>query len=108
MGRAIELFHHEPVSFSVSLQMNDYMAAYHDAVLLIGQVMREIVETNHSEVHQMEFVHVNNFRNISFSGKEGERGEISSVLNCKELLCLIFTLLSVRLLTESHSQVIKY
>lgn len=50
--------------------MNDYMAAYHDAVLLIGQVMRKIVEKNQSEIQQMEFVNVNYFRNISFNGKK--------------------------------------
>lgn len=64
---------HESVSLFLSLQMNDYMAAYHDAVLLIGQVMREIVEKNNSEIQQMEFVNVNYFRNISFNGKEGGR-----------------------------------
>lgn len=61
--------------------MNDYMAAYHDAVLLIGQVMRKIVEKNQSEVHQMEFVNVNYFRNISFSGKEGGRKDGGDMLN---------------------------
>ncbi|XP_044034337.1 heat-stable enterotoxin receptor isoform X2 [Siniperca chuatsi] len=51
--------------------MNDYMAAYHDSVLLIGQVMREIVEKPQSEIQQMEFVNVNYFRNISFNGSAG-------------------------------------
>lgn len=50
--------------------MNDYMAAYHDAVLLIGQMMRKIVEKNHSDVQQMDFFSVNFFRGISFTGKE--------------------------------------
>lgn len=50
--------------------MNDYMAAYHDAVLLIGQVMRKIIENNASEVQEMEFMNVNYFRNTSFNGKK--------------------------------------
>lgn len=49
--------------------MNDYMAAYHDSVLMIGQVMRELIERNQSEVQQMEYVNVNYFRNRSFTGK---------------------------------------
>lgn len=49
--------------------MNDYVAAYHDAVLLVGQVMREIVRNNHSHGQEMEFVNVNYFRNISFNGR---------------------------------------
>lgn len=53
----------------MSLQMNDYMAAYHDAVLRIGHVMREIAETNQSEIHGMDFMNVNYFRNTSFNGK---------------------------------------
>ncbi|XP_028263500.1 heat-stable enterotoxin receptor-like [Parambassis ranga] len=51
--------------------MNDYMAAYHDSVLMIGQVMRDIAEKNQSEVQGMEFVNVNNFRNASFNGSAG-------------------------------------
>uniref|UniRef100_A0AAQ4PED9 Guanylate cyclase n=1 Tax=Gasterosteus aculeatus aculeatus TaxID=481459 RepID=A0AAQ4PED9_GASAC len=39
---------------SVSLQMNDYVAAYHDSVLLIGEVMREILKKTPSEIQQME------------------------------------------------------
>lgn len=50
--------------------MNDYIAAYHDAVLLIGQVMRDIVRQNHSHIHEMEYVNVNYFRNISFNGRQ--------------------------------------
>lgn len=50
--------------------MNDYMAAYHDAVLLIGQVMRKIIEKNASEVLEMAFMNVNYFRNTSFNGKK--------------------------------------
>lgn len=52
--------------------MNDYMAAYHDAVLLIGQVMRKIISKNESEVQEMEFMNVNYFRNTSFNGKREE------------------------------------
>ncbi|XP_061565050.1 guanylyl cyclase C [Cololabis saira] len=52
-------------------QMNDYMAAYHDSVLVIGQVMREIFRKNRSEIQQMEFVNVNYFRNTSFNGSAG-------------------------------------
>ncbi|KAF0025177.1 hypothetical protein F2P81_022058 [Scophthalmus maximus] len=48
--------------------MNDYMAAYHDSVILIGKVMREIVEKPHWEIQQMEFVNVNYFRNTTFNG----------------------------------------
>ncbi|XP_022598101.1 heat-stable enterotoxin receptor-like [Seriola dumerili] len=51
--------------------MNDYMAAYHDAVLLTGQVMREIAKKPQSEIQQMEFVNVNYFRNTSFNGSAG-------------------------------------
>ncbi|XP_034414209.1 heat-stable enterotoxin receptor [Cyclopterus lumpus] len=51
--------------------MNDYMAAYHDSVLLIGEVMREIAKKPQSEIQQMEFVNVNYFRNISFNGSAG-------------------------------------
>lgn len=61
------------LSLSLFLQMNDYTAAYHDAVMLVGQVMREIVNKSQLEIEQMEFVNVNYFRNISFDGKEGER-----------------------------------
>lgn len=53
--------------------MNDYMAAYHDSVLMIGEVMREIIEKNQSNIQQMEFVDVSKFRNTSFNGKKGGR-----------------------------------
>lgn len=49
--------------------MNDFMAAYHDAVLLIGRVIRDIVQKPQSEVQQMPYVSVNYLRNISFDGK---------------------------------------
>lgn len=52
--------------------MNDYIAAYHDAVLLIGQVMRNISRLNQSHIQEMEYVNVNYFRNISFNGREME------------------------------------
>ncbi|XP_056286434.1 guanylyl cyclase C [Pseudoliparis swirei] len=51
--------------------MNDYIAAYHDSVLLIGEVMRELAKRPPSEIQQMEFVNVNHFRNISFNGSAG-------------------------------------
>ncbi|XP_030611069.1 heat-stable enterotoxin receptor [Archocentrus centrarchus] len=51
--------------------MNDYMAAYHDSVLFIGQVMRKIAEINHSELQEMDFVNTNYFRNASFDGIAG-------------------------------------
>ncbi|XP_070846767.1 guanylyl cyclase C [Chaetodon trifascialis] len=51
--------------------MNDYIAAYHDSVLLIDKVMREILEKPQWEIQQMEFVHVNYFRNTSFTGSAG-------------------------------------
>lgn len=50
--------------------MNDYIAAYHDAVLLIGLVMRDIFRQNQSQIQEMEYVNVNYFRNISFNGRE--------------------------------------
>uniref|UniRef100_A0A3Q3QH07 Guanylate cyclase n=1 Tax=Monopterus albus TaxID=43700 RepID=A0A3Q3QH07_MONAL len=50
--------------------MNDYMAAYHDAVLLVGQVMRDIAKKS-SEILQMEYVSVNYFRSLSFNGSAG-------------------------------------
>ncbi|XP_051273224.1 guanylyl cyclase C [Dicentrarchus labrax] len=51
--------------------MNDYMAAYHDAVLLVGKVMKDIIAKNQSEMQQMEYISVNYFRNISFDGIAG-------------------------------------
>lgn len=57
--------------------MNDYMAAYHDAVLLIGQVMRKIVQNSPDEGQDMS---VNYFRNTSFTGeKEREEEEETGV-----------------------------
>ncbi|XP_059179970.1 guanylyl cyclase C [Centropristis striata] len=68
--------------------MNDYMAAYHDSVLLVGQVMREIAAKNKSDMEQMEFVNVNYVRNMSFNGsagnykldKHGDRDVIFSII----------------------------
>nr|XP_046232669.1 heat-stable enterotoxin receptor [Scatophagus argus] len=51
--------------------MNDYMAAYHDAVLLVGKVMRQIAGKSKMKIQQTEFVSVNYFRNISFNGIAG-------------------------------------
>uniref|UniRef100_A0A3Q4GBG3 Guanylate cyclase n=1 Tax=Neolamprologus brichardi TaxID=32507 RepID=A0A3Q4GBG3_NEOBR len=51
--------------------MNDYMAAYHDAVLFIGQVMRTISKQNQSQLHRTEYVNVNYFRNTKFTGIAG-------------------------------------
>ncbi|XP_051530664.1 guanylyl cyclase C [Myxocyprinus asiaticus] len=52
--------------------MNDYIAAYHDAVLLLGQVMRRIWNMASSELHVMESVSINYFRNVSFKGIGGD------------------------------------
>ncbi|XP_008312951.1 heat-stable enterotoxin receptor [Cynoglossus semilaevis] len=51
--------------------MNDYMAAYHDSVLLIGQVMRDLVQKPIAETQLMEYVNVNYFRNTTFNGTAG-------------------------------------
>uniref|UniRef100_A0A7N6BD90 Guanylate cyclase n=1 Tax=Anabas testudineus TaxID=64144 RepID=A0A7N6BD90_ANATE len=51
--------------------MNDYMAAYHDAVMLVGRVMRDIINKSQLEIEQMEFVNVHYFRNTSFDGIAG-------------------------------------
>nr|XP_061807414.1 guanylyl cyclase C-like [Nerophis lumbriciformis] len=51
--------------------MNDYMAAYHDSVLLVSQVIKHILDNPQSEVHQRPYVSVNYLRNISFNGIAG-------------------------------------
>ncbi|XP_061665659.1 guanylyl cyclase C [Syngnathoides biaculeatus] len=51
--------------------MNDYMAAYHDSVLLVSRVMREILAKPNSGAHHMPYVTVNYLRNISFDGIAG-------------------------------------
>lgn len=61
------------LNIPVSLQMNDYMAAYHDSVLLIGQVMRDLVQKPIAETQLMEYVNVNYFRNTTFNGRRGGR-----------------------------------
>lgn len=52
--------------------MNDYMAAYHDSVLLISKVMRQIIEKPLSELQEMEFVSMNYLRNSAFTGMAGD------------------------------------
>ncbi|CAB1313043.1 unnamed protein product [Coregonus sp. 'balchen'] len=54
-----------------NVTMNDYMAAYHDAVLLFGQVMRKLWNKPKSELNPMEVVNINHFRNVSFNGIAG-------------------------------------
>ncbi|XP_070973531.1 guanylyl cyclase C-like [Oncorhynchus clarkii lewisi] len=54
-----------------NVTMNDYMAAYHDAVLLFGQVMKKIWSKPESELNHTEVVNINHFRNISFDGIAG-------------------------------------
>uniref|UniRef100_A0A673JCX3 Guanylate cyclase n=1 Tax=Sinocyclocheilus rhinocerous TaxID=307959 RepID=A0A673JCX3_9TELE len=54
------------------VQMNDYIAAYHDAVLLFKQVMRTIWKMPSSEIQDMESVSMNYFRNVSFKGIAGD------------------------------------
>uniref|UniRef100_A0A8C9RX24 Guanylyl cyclase C n=1 Tax=Scleropages formosus TaxID=113540 RepID=A0A8C9RX24_SCLFO len=49
---------------------NDYLAAYHDAVLLFGQVMRKLWSAT-PLTEQKRFVDIRYFRNISFSGRTG-------------------------------------
>ncbi|XP_017338107.1 guanylyl cyclase C isoform X1 [Ictalurus punctatus] len=49
--------------------MNDYIAAYHDAVLLFGQVMRQIWRI---PVMDVDSVNINYFRNVSFKGIAGD------------------------------------
>ncbi|XP_076007804.1 guanylyl cyclase C [Genypterus blacodes] len=51
--------------------MNDYMAAYHDSVLLIGRVMRTIMQKPQDDITHMQEVNVNYFRNIEFNGTAG-------------------------------------
>uniref|UniRef100_A0A8C1BR20 Guanylate cyclase n=1 Tax=Cyprinus carpio carpio TaxID=630221 RepID=A0A8C1BR20_CYPCA len=53
-------------------QMNDYIAAYHDAVLLFKQVMRTIWKMPSSDIQDMESVSMNYFRNVSFKGIAGD------------------------------------
>ena len=48
--------------------MNDYMAAYHDSVLLVGEVMRKIWGEL-GEGSDMQSINHSYFRNITFNGK---------------------------------------
>ncbi|CAL8302423.1 unnamed protein product [Lota lota] len=50
--------------------MNDYMAAYHDSVLLIGEVMRKIWGKA-GEGSDMQSINLSYFRNITFYGEGG-------------------------------------
>ncbi|XP_062330275.1 guanylyl cyclase C [Osmerus eperlanus] len=61
------------IGTSDNFTMNDYVAAYHDTVLLVGQVMRNIRNTSGSsyELLNMEFVNINHFREVSFDGLAG-------------------------------------
>lgn len=49
-------------------QMNDYVAAYHDAVLLFKQVMMTTRKMPSLEIQ--ESFSMNYFRNLSFKGKK--------------------------------------
>ncbi|XP_062859202.1 guanylyl cyclase C [Trichomycterus rosablanca] len=49
--------------------INDYIAAYHDGVLLFGEVMRSIW---HSPTFDGDTVNINYFRNVSFKGIAGD------------------------------------
>ncbi|XP_051928284.1 guanylyl cyclase C isoform X1 [Hippocampus zosterae] len=68
--------------------MNDYMAAYHDSVLLVGRVIREIIAKPHPGANHMPYVTVNYLRNTSFDGiagnyrldKQGDRDVNLSVI----------------------------
>ncbi|CDQ89068.1 unnamed protein product [Oncorhynchus mykiss] len=61
-----------------NVMMNDYMAAYHDAVLMFGQVMRKL--WNKPELNPMEVVNINHFRNVSFDGKRPRSNTSSCVV----------------------------
>uniref|UniRef100_A0AAV2M5V5 Uncharacterized protein n=1 Tax=Knipowitschia caucasica TaxID=637954 RepID=A0AAV2M5V5_KNICA len=52
-------------------KMNDYMAAYHDAVLFIGEVVRKIVKDRQLERRVDPFIAASLFRNTSFNGTAG-------------------------------------
>ncbi|XP_074519446.1 guanylyl cyclase C [Halichoeres trimaculatus] len=52
--------------------MNDYMAAYHDAVLLMGSLIRKILlEKNSTEPQVVNYVSVASVRDITFNGSAG-------------------------------------
>ncbi|XP_007251381.3 guanylyl cyclase C [Astyanax mexicanus] len=56
---------------STNNTMNDYIAAYHDGVLLFGQIMRAIWSIPALELQDVESVNINYFRNVSFKGMAG-------------------------------------
>lgn len=58
------------ISNTTNYKMNDYMAAYHDAVLLIGEVMRKLMPPE-SERRIDPYVNASLFRNTSFNGIAG-------------------------------------
>ncbi|KAI4876495.1 hypothetical protein NFI96_010589 [Prochilodus magdalenae] len=59
-------------TISTNKTMNDYIAAYHDGVLLFGQVMRTIWHVPAAELQDVETVNINYFRNVSFKGMAGD------------------------------------
>ncbi|XP_031417083.1 heat-stable enterotoxin receptor isoform X2 [Clupea harengus] len=69
-----------PKSKNYTILMNDdsnktrnyYTAAYHDAVLLVGKVMRKIFNTSTGELDNKEELNINFFRNKTFQGTVGE------------------------------------
>ncbi|KAJ0015737.1 hypothetical protein NQD34_014027 [Periophthalmus magnuspinnatus] len=52
-------------------KMNDYIAAYHDAVLFIGEVIRKMVPKTNLERKSAPFLYASLFRNNSFNGTAG-------------------------------------
>ncbi|XP_028843826.1 heat-stable enterotoxin receptor [Denticeps clupeoides] len=57
------------IDTNVSNTMNDYVVAYHDAVLFFGEVMRQI---SVNELTSMEAVSIKFFRDVTFRGLAGE------------------------------------
>ncbi|KAM3859833.1 guanylyl cyclase C [Diretmus argenteus] len=55
-------------TYTINTTMNDYMAAYHDSVILLGTVMRKIFDMLPSELQLMQSINVNNFRDATFYG----------------------------------------
>ncbi|CAL8283980.1 unnamed protein product [Merluccius merluccius] len=54
-----------------NITMNDYMAAYHDSVLYIGDVMRQIWGDSPNGVETLKSINKSYFRNITFYGEGG-------------------------------------
>uniref|UniRef100_A0A8B9K1D9 Guanylate cyclase n=1 Tax=Astyanax mexicanus TaxID=7994 RepID=A0A8B9K1D9_ASTMX len=82
--------------------MNDYIAAYHDGVLLFGQIMRAIWSIPALELQDVESVNINYFRNVSFKGMAGvyeldEHGDRDVVFS------LIYTNANNEVGNKSHS-----